>query len=336
MVKFFLKLTFIMAISLWLLLSMSHQVASWLVWRNFGAIVRGTEKLEFPSNDGLGEIYSELRSQNLASGKVLTFQQSNIGFYGGCKWIRHIDPTLVDLYGISDSEQFHQYLQKSGIALIAVPHHLPVTIRRSKIREFLGDTSIVRPVATGGGWRLFRVMPVRIGLSEVPIAELSEELVVRRIAEQKPAKKSVFKISEQIRRWGLNVKEHVDSVKLHLPQEARKAIEDYRKFRKRVYHYYDMAVLREGGMNEGLILVVEGNLRGPKRVRLTANTFDANLDLITTQMVWEGVGVEGVHEFRSLIYVEKEAEYLQLISDAASSEFSKVEINVFEAIPERE
>ena len=92
-----------------------------------------------------------IRFLNQHPGKVLTFRQPNLGYYGRKPWIDHLDPMLIDFYGITNKAAAYQDLLRRQVSYVLLPHVIasPPTFYNSRASEIVADPHLADLVLQG-------------------------------------------------------------------------------------------------------------------------------------------------------------------------------------------
>jgi|GEM_PF-3596256 hypothetical protein len=98
-----------------------------------------------------------LRQRATPEDLVLTFRQSDIAFYGNCRWICDFDTRLTDVYKAQSPEEAYHRLKKKGIRYIFLPYYSPPTLCNTPLEGLVGDPAYCTLLANHGEYRLLQL-----------------------------------------------------------------------------------------------------------------------------------------------------------------------------------
>lgn len=103
------------------------------------------------------ETIGDLRHRAVPDDLVLTFRQSDIAFYGKCRWISDFDTRLTDVYRSQSSAEAFRRLREKGIRYIFLPYYYPPTLCNTPLGDLVGDPAYCKVLDNHGEFRLLQL-----------------------------------------------------------------------------------------------------------------------------------------------------------------------------------
>lgn len=123
------------------------------------------------TNSSLGRynVIQYIRDNTPENSLFLVFRQSDFAYYAQRKFIRHVDPRLLDLYKLDDKNKAYDFLQNMGIEYIYIPSYMPPTYYNTQIYRIVADPQLCELVKDVDGVRLFKLHETRGDVSIIPL-----------------------------------------------------------------------------------------------------------------------------------------------------------------------
>lgn len=115
------------------------------------------------------ELESLIREHVPQQDRILTFRQSDMGFFLRRPMIVYFDDQLLPLYGLSDPERLSQALRAKGVRWIYAPGYPMAEIYNSAFGALLADPGLTTLAADRAGWRLYALLDRRWQVGTVTV-----------------------------------------------------------------------------------------------------------------------------------------------------------------------